>query len=106
MQTIYKYQLKQTDIQSLELPASATILTVQHQPSYGLVLWAIVDPDKETESRRIAIFGTGNPFGVHPFTEISNAFKFVYISTVQMPGGLAWHIFEQIGYKRGNVTRG
>ena len=54
MQRIYKYQLKITDNQVVEMPMKAKILSVGEQ--YGsLVLWAIVDIEQPTELRHIAI---------------------------------------------------
>lgn len=98
MKTIYKYPLKVTDFQEIELPEGAEILSVQTQilgsgkrlfvsDRQELCLWAMVDPDNPLVPRRIRIFGTGNPM------EYEHELKF--IGTCQMHNGaLIWHVFE------------
>lgn len=93
---IYKYQLDiygaEQEFIDVPLPAGADILTVQLQTSrHGEVpqLWAMVDPVKPVEVRRIWIFGTGIP--------ITANVEFLYISTVQIHNGrLVMHFFEEI----------
>ena len=84
---IFKYQLQETDIQTIELPKGAEILTVQVQKGY-LCLWAKVDHELiAKEERHIEIIGTGNL--------IDDTVQRKYISTLQMlQGALVWHIFE------------
>lgn len=85
--TIYKYELKLKDNQTIELPGRAKILTVQVQYHTNIVLWALVNPELPTEKRSIRIIGTGH--------KINNNESLKYISTIQMEGGsLVWHIFE------------
>lgn len=81
---IYKYTLKITDTQVVEMPEGAGILTVQMQHG-NLCLWALVKPELPTQSRYIRIIGTGNPV---PDESLS------YIATAQA-GPLVWHIFER-----------
>jgi hypothetical protein len=50
-----------------------------------LVLWARVDPDALTMTRTILIRATGEPF---------DGSESRYVGTVQMAGGLVWHVFE------------
>lgn len=84
---IYKYNLKLTDRQTLNLPDSATLLTVQEQNGI-LCLWALVNPKFPLEPRIIEILGTGN---LVPVAQRK------YISTVQTnQGSLVWHVFEII----------
>lgn len=80
--TIWKYTVRQTDSQEIEMPAGAKILAVRMQGSV-LTLWAMVDPSEPKESRTIQVYGTGHPAGSAG----------VYIGTVQH-GPMVWHIFE------------
>jgi hypothetical protein len=82
MQTIWKFPLKVTGIQQVEMPKGATILCADTQGDV-LCLWAIVDPDADRENRQIAIVGTG-----HGMAES----ELKYIGTAQM----LWHVFEVI----------
>lgn len=83
---IYKFPLKITDTQTVEMPPSAKILTAQMQNG-NLCLWALVDaePELEKQPRVIEIIGTGNPFPERLRR---------YISTVQISAEV-WHVFEQ-----------
>lgn len=49
-----------------------------------IVLWAAVDPASEREEVSFTVVGTG--------WELPDGH---YRGTVQMPGGLVWHVFEQ-----------
>jgi hypothetical protein len=85
-QTIWKYPLEITDIQTLMMPEGAEILSAQMQGDV-LCLWALVNQDAPKQRREIEVLGTGNP---------APEAKRRYISTVQMRGGtLVWHIFER-----------
>lgn len=87
MVTIYKYPLKITDEQQIELPEDVRILTVQMQGGKAY-LWAMVDTDAEKVKRTIQIFGTGisvDPDGL------------AYIGTVQRDG-FVWHVFINIDF--------
>lgn len=87
MNTIWKYALAQTDVQTLWMPEGATILCVQSQHG-TLFLWASVNSESQEAHRVIEIHGTGNP--------MPNGSR-SYIGTVQMMGAaLVWHIFEQL----------
>jgi hypothetical protein len=83
---VYKYKLRLTDFQGIDLPVGAKILTVQEQRG-EIQLWALVDQDQDhTERRFIEIAGTGH--------DILNDVK-DYITTFQQLGGnLVWHVFE------------
>lgn len=90
-QRIYKYELQVTGNQNIMLPIGSKILTVQNQNEKAC-LWALVDPNNETEGRHIEIFGTGHPVLSDMGTDR------VYISTFQMHGGqLVFHAFEYTG---------
>jgi len=84
--TIWKYPLKITDKQLLQLPIRSEILTVQIQNGRPQ-LWALVNPKLPTEEKQIYIYGTGH--------KLSNSNNLKYISTIQIDNGLLmFHVFE------------
>ena len=85
MKTIYKYQLKLEESQTLNLTKSYQILSVQLQSS-ALCLWAIVDPQMDLEKVEILVVGTGRPL---PDGQLD------YLATVQH-GMFVWHIFLKL----------
>jgi len=85
MKTIYKYPLVITDLQTIQLPISAVILTAKEQNGI-LQLWAEVETDNELEERIIEIFGSGNPIERH---------RRVYIATI-IQTIFVWHIYERM----------
>jgi hypothetical protein len=86
MRTIYKYELKIVDLQEIELPVGANIISAQVQNG-KVYVWAIVNTELTPEFRTIIIYGTGNPmYGYSPTTHN-------FIGTVQ-DGQYVWHIFE------------
>lgn len=85
MKMVYKYKLDTTDVQTVQMPKGAEILTVQVQSGYWPCLWALVDPTQEMENMKIRIAGTG-----HYIEE--DIVK--YIGTFQLQGGaLVFHAF-------------
>lgn len=87
MRVIYKYEV--TTEPDMQLPVGAKILTVGTQ-DLRVYLWAIVNPQANTETRRISYIGTG-----HTFSEENRRPE--YIGTVHLPEvGLVWHIFEEM----------
>ena len=89
---IYKYPVAVNDVAYVSMANGADILSVQEQGDTGnriVTIWALVDPtEKEAERRIFEIYGTGNQF--------PDAFPRKFIATVQMQGGLVWHVFERI----------
>ena len=84
---IFKYPLKLTDTQLVEIPEGAERLTVQLQRD-TICLWAIVDIRKQNEVRTVHIVGTGHP--------VPDGFL-EFLGTVQMAGGsLVWHVFMEV----------
>lgn len=87
MNIIWKFELKLTDIQSIQLSAAAEILSIQIQEGLGgkktLCLWAKLNPLEAKAYRWIAIVGTGQEF----------EFEGKFLSTIQWDG-LVWHVFE------------
>lgn len=87
MHSIWKYQLKIDDRQTIRMPAGADLLCVQVQRDIP-VLYALVDPGARLVERDIIVFGTGHPIDDH------TAFEGEYLGTVQQAGGsLVWHVF-------------
>ena len=83
--------LKLTDGQNISFPKDAEFLSVQVQDG-NICLWALVDPEAETEIRFIEIFGTGSPV----LYDMGVSRK--HISTFQMDAGLfVYHAFEYTG---------
>lgn len=89
--TIWKYPLKLTEEQIVEMPANAHVLCVQTQ--YGVPnLWALVDPVNLPEARKFLTFETG-----HVNTALAGLVN--YIGTFQIAQGhLVYHVFENIIY--------
>lgn len=89
MKTIWKFELKVVDIQNIEMPKNAQILSVKMQNEIP-VLYALVNTDNESEERLIEIFGTGHE--VMHDTSVSQ-----YIGTFKMRNDkLMFHVFEHI----------
>lgn len=89
---IWKYGLRLTDLQTIELPEGAKVLTVQVQEN-TLQLYVLFDLEDydfgdtiRTVERQFAVIGTGN---VIPDYELS------YINTVQTQA-FVWHVFEVV----------
>lgn len=82
---IYKYSILFDQLVEIELPQDAQILTINAQDG-ALYLWALVEPQKETEVRYIEIFGT---------TDLMPNHKRRYINTFFTNNGKAsYHAFE------------
>ena len=72
------------------MPKGAEILTVQTQNDTPCI-WALVDPDSETETRHFEVYGTGHD--IHCDMGIERK----YINTFQIQYGLlVFHLFERI----------
>jgi len=81
---IWKWTLQITDLQQIEMPIGAEILSVQVQ--HGLPqVWALVKESNETEKRTFITCGTGNPIP-------ENIGR--YLGTYQCDNGaLVFHVF-------------
>lgn len=85
MKTIWKFPLKVTDVQNVEMPLPAQVLTVQPQ-GMDICVWAEVDPKGEKALVEIAIVGTGHPLPTG---------RLRYINTFQLSNGaLVFHAYE------------
>lgn len=83
MKTIWKYPLKLTEVQQIELPQGSDPLTVQMQDHRPRV-WAIVDPKEPIHTQlTFYIIGTGEPFD-----ETNKK----YLGTIQQTE-FVWHVF-------------
>jgi len=90
MKTIYKYKVKITARQIVEMPVDAEILSVQVQNN-EINIWASVDSEEETREALIEVFGTG-----HPMPEDRKMDR-VFIGTIQIMGGKeVYHFFELV----------
>lgn len=85
MEAIWKFTLRIEDVQAIEMPLGAVVLSVGEQRG-ELVLWARVPvAHYQTEDRSFRIYGTGHQYHDIPRTG--------FIGTVQI-GSFAWHVFE------------
>lgn len=90
MKQIWKYQIPVVDMQGVQMPEGAEILSAQIQEPQQLCLWVLVDPSKRKVERCITIHGTG-----HIVLQPENK---RFIDTVQlMDGQLVFHVFELKG---------
>ena len=82
---IWKFSIKDLDVDCVSMPKGAEILDVGIQRG-EIQIWAIVDPDANTEDRSFSIYGTGmiiDPEGKK------------YLKTIFVQNGdFIWHIFE------------
>lgn len=93
MKMIYKYplgmEIYHNSVYEIQMPRGAKILDIQAQGNIP-VIWAIVNPNKETRKYVFHVFGTG--------LEMLDYDKkhYEYVGTVQQNGftNLVWHIFE------------
>lgn len=83
MHTIYKYPLKVTDTQGVEVPNDAYPIHVGLDPVGDLCIWCRVDPNRIRRKMTVRIFGTG-----HPIDDTT----LVFVGTVKMTNFM-WHIF-------------
>ena len=83
---IWKWDLQVTDLQTVNVPIGAKLLTVQTQNSLPR-LWALCNEQAPPRTRRIAMYGTGNTIESYPGT---------YIATFQV-GEFVFHVFEVTG---------
>ena len=81
-EVIYKYPLE-LGTNHVSLPARAKILTVNCKD--GIHLYAIINRNQETVTRKFLVIGTGTYF--------VNTKNYEYIGTVE-EGIYIWHIFE------------
>lgn len=86
-QLIYKFILEMQEIQNIQMPKGAKLLSAQFQGD-DLCLWALCDPNQPHMHRKIRLEGTG-----HEIQCLSDK-EMEFIATVQ-DGRFVWHIFEE-----------
>jgi hypothetical protein len=97
MQTIWKYRLSLTDIQTIKVPSGSRVLSVQTQPDDDYpehivpCVWFLV-PDTDVERQGEITFltcGTGNPI-----LEDNVIKEYGFLGTYQLYNGeLVFHVF-------------
>lgn len=83
MKTIYKYPIKITELQEIEMPEHANVLHVGLDPQGTPCLWAMVDAIESKELVSVFVVGTWNPM---PFETLRHVGSFVQ-------GPFVWHVF-------------
>lgn len=87
--SIWKFPLTIADMQLVQMPVGARILTCQMQFNIPC-LWAVVDPSADKQQVEIHIVGTGHPLA----SEFAKTLQ--YIATFQQGNGmLVWHVFQR-----------
>ena len=85
MRTIFKYPVQIADQFDVEMPAGASVLSVQVQGDQPQ-MWVAVDTEARVVRRAFAVRGTG-----HPLQRDVGRF----VGTFQMLGGaLVFHLFD------------
>lgn len=85
MQTVFKYVLLVTDVQTVHMPRSAKPLSVAVQKG-SICVWAKVDSEQPSVDHRFAIHGTGRELA-YP--------EAAFIGSVLLYGDeLVFHIFD------------
>lgn len=90
MRRIFKYELEVCDFQTVEMPLGAELIYIANQAD-KLMLWALVNPEREQADRQLYIYGTGY--------WIKHDWQ-IYIGSAQI-GPYVWHVFDG-----GELTRG
>jgi hypothetical protein len=85
---IFKYHLDTVDIQSIDMPLGAKILSLQTQNEIPC-LWALVDTEAIIVKRTFRILGTGH--------QMFDNIPCKYIGTYQLiKEGMVFHCFELV----------
>lgn len=85
---IYKYPLEVKEINEIEFPGPAEILSLHVQHNVP-TMWVAVDTGGPSALRRFRIFGTGEL--------MDDPDKYLYVGTVLTEDGdFVWHVFEEI----------
>jgi hypothetical protein len=88
MRTVYKYELKFEDIQTINMPAGAQAFSFQNQYEKP-VLYAVVDTDNPPKLRTFRLAGTGHDIDAYHDGNLEP------IGTAMFQGGaLVMHLFE------------
>jgi hypothetical protein len=83
--SIWKFPLSGESCDLIEMPKGAVTLSVQTQRG-EICIWALVNPNAETEKRLFVTVGTGRSISLSTG---------IYIGTVQTSDGFfVWHVFD------------
>jgi hypothetical protein len=85
---IWKFPFVVADSFDVKMPERARILSVQLQGDTPC-MWALVDPEAETETRHFKVYGTGQT------VEIPWGTNCQYLGTWQQ-GGFVGHLFGEV----------
>lgn len=90
--TIWKFKLEFQQMQEIEMPKDAKILTVQiDQKNNAPTIWAMVEPKNQLESRFIELLTTGGD------VPLDMGVDRIYIGTYQyQKGEFVGHVFERL----------
>ena len=95
MRKIYKYSIQDNSLigghpAEIVIPKKAQILRVAYQRR-EIYLWAVVETENDTETRKFKIYATG-----HELYESPENLR--HIETILSDGeSFVWHIFEVLG---------
>lgn len=90
---IYKYVLMHTGMNEVEMPVGANILSVGLDPADMVCIWAIVNPELESKTRKFYVAGTG--WDLRDAVDVTNLDMLTCLGTVRQTPYM-WHIFEVI----------
>jgi hypothetical protein len=86
---IWKFQLKITDVQDIEIPRGSILLSVQTQNEIPCLWVLIYNTEAEKEVIRLRTIGTGNQISTEDFNSS------VFLGTYQLSGGsFVGHVFQ------------
>lgn len=83
--TVWKYPLKGTGEQTIEMPSGSRILHIAMQHN-RVRLWALVDPEMPMVGRVLRIYGTGH--------EMPDVPGFYWGTFMVDDGDFVFHVFE------------
>jgi hypothetical protein len=92
MKLVWKFPLDPAYASPYEvrMPKGADMLTAAMQGD-TLCVWAMVDPQAETVTRRFWVIGTGMSIGTGPFEQPNMR----YVGTA-LENFLVWHVFVEV----------
>jgi hypothetical protein len=89
MKTIFKYPLSPDGSLPIQMPIGAELLCAREQGDV-ICVWALVDTDAASQrARTFRTFRTGHEIPDDPHLR--------YVGTALLPGGIAFHVFEDSG---------
>ncbi len=93
--TIYKYPIKAQNAQKVTMPIGAEILSVQVQNNEPF-LYALVNPDNQSEERFVRTYPTGGNVPVEMGLELKYIGTFILNDPSHTTGTFVGHLFEQL----------